>query len=357
MTEKFQEKLVWETAWPDEGLEYLGACPICASQSRSIFHENLVDNTFYIAPGKWTMWRCYDCGNGYLDPRPNKETIDLAYSNYYTHHKTTGKDNYANLSILRKLRRQLVNGYTNWRYSARNKPSSIVGILAAFLIPNLKKVLDRQYRHLPKLPKYGGKLLDVGCGDGSFLKLAQTCGWDVVGIDPDPKAAANAAQQGLVVYKGDIEYFNGETELFDVITLSHVIEHVHEPVKLLKSCRALLKPGGQIWIETPNINSIGHARFKRYWRGLETPRHLVLFNRQSLQQILEGSGLSRVRNRTCPRTSMFKASFAIEQGCSPYEALTLPKLLLWQSLTANYASELVTSKREFLTVTALKDAT
>lgn len=228
-------------------------------------------------------------------------------------------------------------------------------MLTAFAMPSLKRVLDRQYRHLPRLPQCGGRLLDVGCGDGSFLALARTCGWDVVGLDPDPDALSNAAQQGLTVHEGGIEYFADQANLFDVITLNHVIEHVYEPVKVLAACHALLKPGGQLWLETPNIDSLGHARFQQNWRGLETPRHLVIFNRESLGQAFFSAGFPVPQSQTRPSTGMFKASFAMEHGHSPYARLATPKVLKLQAAFAALAGKFLPSRREFLTVTAKKE--
>ena len=267
--------------WPSSGLEYIGVCPVCNDAQRTVMHEGLVDNVFFCAPGKWNMWKCSGCESAYLDPRPSKDSIHLAYKNYYTHLESALKEEYSKLSFFRKLRRKLVNGYTNWQFGTQDSQASRVGVLAAFFIPSLKRRWDREYRHLPKFPPGGGTLLDVGCGDGSFLELAHNCGWNVTGIDFDPEAVANASKRGLAVYQGGIELFEGKSELYDVITLNHVIEHVHAPCSVLKSCYRILKPGGQIWIETPNINSYGHKRFQNNWRGLESPRHLVIFNEKS----------------------------------------------------------------------------
>lgn len=344
----------WTKPWPVDGLELVPECPICGQSERKILHIDLVDNVFRVAPGKWSLWECAKCGSAYLDPRPTQTTIHLAYSDYYTHQGASEKVDYASLSPLRKLRRRLVNGYTNWRYSTHADPFSALGVLAAFAMPNLKKVLDYQYRHMPRLPHGGGVLLDVGCGDGAFLCLARACGWNVVGLDPDPKAVACGAKQGLTVYEGGIEYFDNMSEVFDVITLNNVIEHLHDPIKVLKSCYALLKPGGQLWLETPNINSFGHARFKKNWRGLETPRHLILFNRNSLNQAFVSAGFTAPNDCARPTSRIYWTSFALELGCSPYQKLVMPKLLLWQAKMAAYAEVLLLSRREFLTVVVRK---
>lgn len=302
------------------------------------------------------MRQCASCRSAYLDPRPTPETIHLAYANYYTHQEGRGKDDYATLSPLRKLRRRLVNGYTNWRYGTHAAPSSALGVLFAFALPTLKKVVDHEFRHLPERPNKSGVVLDVGCGDGSFLRRARSCGWNVVGLEPDSKAVANATALGLPVYRGGIEYFSGETELFDVITLNHVIEHVHDPVKVLETCHSLLKPGGQLWVETPNIDSLGHARFQNNWRGLETPRHLTIFNQRSLIQAFKSAGFRKPCLRTRPSAcaNMFKKSFALSQGRPPYEELKLPKALRLQAAGAGLLEFLFPPRREVITISAHK---
>jgi 2-polyprenyl-3-methyl-5-hydroxy-6-metoxy-1,4-benzoquinol methylase len=344
----------WAKPWPTNELESVNQCPVCGEASRTLLHADMVDNSFRAALGKWTLWTCAKCRSAYLDPRPTPATMHRAYVNYYTHQQTTGKDDYTALSPLRKLRRRLVNGYTNWRYGTQALPSSPFGVLAAHAMPSVKKVLDREYRHLPKRPPGDGRLLDVGCGDGSFLSLARTCGWKVVGLDPDPMAVANAASQGLTVHEGGIEYFDGQTELFDVITLNHVIEHVYEPFEVLKRCHVLLKPGGQLWLETPNIDSFGHARFQKNWRGLEAPRHLALFNRHSLGHALVSAGFPSTQDRRCPSpcAGMYRASYAMQHGHSPYDGMAMPKALKLQATLAAVAEMVFPSRREFLTVAA-----
>jgi len=343
-------------SWPEDGLEVVSQCPICKTADRRLVHSNLEDIVFRVAPGKWALWRCANCRVAYLDPRPTPESIHLAYADYYTHQEGRDKDDYGSLSPSRKLRRRLVNGYTNWHYSTHALPSSVIGVIAAFAAPNLRSVLDRQYRHLPRLPKSGGKLLDVGCGSGIFLSLARKAGWEVVGLDPDPLAVVYAAKPGVPVFQGGIEHFEGRSELFDVITLDHVIEHVHEPVKVLTLCHSLLKPGGQLWLETPNLDSFGHARFQNNWRGLEAPRHLVLFNQRSLDKAFVDAGFAepRYRRRPSPSARLFQASYAMQLGRSPYEPVAMPKTLQLQAAFVAFADNILPSRREFLTVTARK---
>ena len=348
----------WVKPWPADKVESVPTCPVCGSAAREVLHEGLIDNVFFVAPGRWILHSCKQCASAYLDPRPTSDSIHLAYASYYTHQKSVSlqKDDYTSLGLFRKLRRRLFNGFTNWRYSTCSHPSSSLGIVVGFAMPRLRKFWDHQYRHMPRLPKGGGKLLDVGCGEGSFLRLAQSVGWDVIGLDPDPKAVTNAADQGLTVYEGGVEYFNGKTELFDVITLSNVIEHLHEPVKVLAACYTLLKPGGELWLETPNIDSFGHLRFGKNWRGLETPRHLVLFSRHSLRLCFIHAGFPLPRDLPRPNlcASMYRASSLIEHGYSPYEGRAAPRgMRVWAAIAA-FAEMLLPSRCEFLIVKARK---
>lgn len=351
------KKYITNSNWPDSDLERVVFCPICNKPDRKLLHRNLIDNTFGVAPGTWSLWRCSHCGCAYMDPCPTPKTIHLAYSSYYTHQRGSEKDDYESLSLFRKFRRILVNGYSNWRYSTKAEPFSYLGVVVALLIPNLRRVLDRQYRNIPKVPKEGGLLLDIGCGNGSFLTLARSCGWNVIGLDPDPKAVEYAKSQDLDVKQGGIEYFREMSNRFDVITMNHVIEHLHEPAKVIEECYALLKPGGQLWIETPNIDSFGHEYFGKNWRGLESPRHLVIFNYKSLNQILKNAGFNTSENVSSPSqcVGMYQASFAMKLGQYPYADIKLPRKILLLAKLASIAEFFWPSRREFLTMIARKE--
>ncbi len=347
----------WEKPWPANELERVSVCPVCSSAEREVLHEGLIDNVFFVAPGRWTMHRCTQCHSAYLDPRPSQASIHLAYGTYHTHQEVPAKSMYSTLGSLRRLRRRMVNGYTNWRFSTREAPATRLGVLALLAVWPLKKRLDREYRNLPRLPK-GGKLLDIGCGSGAFLQIAQSCGWDALGVDPDPKAVANCQRQGLNVFQGGIDYFDGKGPLFDVITLNHVIEHVHDPVAVLADCYRLLKPAGQLWLETPNIDSLGHGRYLKNWRGLEPPRHLVLFNQNSLTTALNRVGFSSIQSKAgpSPLLSMTKSSEAIRHGLPSAHDAQISFAQKCKVMTGRILQAVFPHSREFLTVVARKAA-
>ena len=149
-----------------------------------------------------------------------------------------------------------------------------------------------------------GKLLDLGCGNGRFLALMRDAGWDVRGVEPDPAAAKVAQEQfGIPVIVGPLEDARLPAESFDAITLSHVVEHVYDPIALLSECRRLLKPKGRAVIVTPNIRSLGHQKFGSSWRGLEPPRHLLIFSLTTLRVCCEKAGLHVQILRTSARAA------------------------------------------------------
>jgi SAM-dependent methyltransferase len=148
-----------------------------------------------------------------------------------------------------------------------------------------------------------GRLLDVGCGDGLFLVRMRELGWEVQGIEPD-RAAASVAQSvhGLPVLTSAIEEASLAESSFDVITLGHVIEHVYDPVAVLRRCGRLLKPGGTLVVVTPNARSLGARWYSSWWRGWEIPRHLYVFSPDTLQESAERSGLEIDGLRTTARS-------------------------------------------------------
>jgi 2-polyprenyl-3-methyl-5-hydroxy-6-metoxy-1,4-benzoquinol methylase len=274
--------------WPQADLEAVPYCPICGSHERSVLYNGLTDRTFCVADGAWDLYRCVHCTSGYLDPRPTPESIGRAYAGYYTH-DTEDHPIVRRKGRVRSLLHDLINGYQNHRYGLQRSPALPIGRWLLPLLPSLRTAADAECRHLPPLPTGGGRMLDVGCGNGGFLMLARQAGWQVEGLDFDVGAVETARSRGLEVHHGGIEVLGNRTACFDLITLSHVIEHVHEPQALLQALHSLLKDGGRLWLETPNIGSYCATEFKDDWRGLEPPRHLSVLSWSGLEKILDGA--------------------------------------------------------------------
>jgi 2-polyprenyl-3-methyl-5-hydroxy-6-metoxy-1,4-benzoquinol methylase len=341
------------TPWPDGGLERVASCPICESAERSPLHRQLWDNVFFAAPGIWSLWRCTSCGSAYLDPRPDAATIGLAYSRYYTHEEPERPEAE---TAYQKMRAALGNGYRNGRYGTSRRPTARIGDFLARLIPPLAWPVDVAFRYLPhRRSRPKGRAFDLGCGGGEWLEMAREAGWEVAGSDPDPLARARAAARGIEV-RESIEAWDDQPESFDVVTMSHVIEHVHDPLATLASANRLLKPGGMLFVDTPNIEAIGHDRYGKDWRGLETPRHLVIFNRASLVEALRRSGFVniRYRMRSQPFVGMSLASRRIAAGVDPYDERPRTNLAPAPGILDRIRAAISRRGAEFLTLTCEK---
>lgn len=308
--------------WAEDGLEKLGRCPVCAETSRAILYDDLWDNTFFVAPGRWTMWQCSRCNSGYLDPRPGRETIARAYERYYTHASTSSAFVSGALTPLQKWRTALKNGYLNRRYGTEVASARPAGYRIGKTFSRLTRYVDFEFRFLPSSKATGEKpkLLDLGCGAGDFLVRARSAGWDAHGVDFDPVAVDHARSLGVNATVGGIDQVAGQGILYDAITMSHVIEHVHDPVQTIEAVFALLKPGGYFYIETPNLAAYGRQIHGRHWRGLEPPRHLVIFETETMRRVLKDTGFTKItlRRNASALVGLGDLSLRIAAGLDPY---------------------------------------
>jgi SAM-dependent methyltransferase len=341
--------------WPATGLEKVVACPLCGSGARSTLHEGLQDHAFKCAPGKWTLYRCTGCGGAYLDPRPDAATIGLAYQRYFTHESGRRPVD----SLFTRLRRGIADAYLNHRYGMSYPNALPGGYCLSMLFPRSRGYLDVSFgRHLGLPEGDNRRLLDVGCGNGAFLQFAAHLGWIAEGIDNDASAASAARAAGCNVVSGSLDDLPMRHGSYRHVTLSHVIEHVHDPQKLLRQCRDLLVPGGRLWLQTPNLQGVGHDVFGPSWRGLEPPRHLVLFNRSALTSALAGAGFSGINFLAHPGVTTFiwQESRMIARAVRKNGATGRPKLMasIPGAFIAEIYSALRTDRSEFLTCIAYR---
>ena len=131
-----------------------------------------------------------------------------------------------------------------------------------------------------------------GCGNGRQLERLAQAGWQVEGVDFDERAVQTARRLGLDVRVGDLASVRYPDEKFDAVILSHVIEHVPDPVALLTECRRVLRHGGQLVLATPNSESLGHRTYGKAWLGLDPPRHLLVFTPRALAKAAERAGFN-----------------------------------------------------------------
>ena len=136
--------------------------------------------------------------------------------------------------------------------------------------------------------------LDIALGD-LLVELKRLGFENVKGLDFNARAVERARQRGLDVIQGELGTAGLDEQSLDMIVMTNFIEHVYDPAEELNRCAGLLRPGGLVVGETPNVDSWDYALFRRDWGGYHTPRHLYLFNTENLEALAEKAGL-RVRS-------------------------------------------------------------
>lgn len=275
-------------------LEYLGACPVCGSRVRTLTPMNCSDQTADMASDCWCIHRCGACRSLYLDPRPDEASLASVYDQYFTH--TAEREEIPERGLGRLLWAQ-IQGYLNANYGFSRRPAARLGRWLFKLLPPLRLKLDYYARHLStRRYPIRGRLLDVGCGKGAFLARAKEMGWESTGLDPDPQAVIACHAQGLNALEGSLTALPvGIGSGYDVITMSHSIEHVHDIRAALKGAASILGPCGTLWIALPNPDSLGAMVFASAWRGLHPPYHLCIPPQKVLSRLLRECGYTDVK--------------------------------------------------------------
>jgi 2-polyprenyl-3-methyl-5-hydroxy-6-metoxy-1,4-benzoquinol methylase len=257
--------------------EQVKLCPICNNDGVKLY-ERLCDIRFN-APGEWDISLCKSCTTLWVNPRPLKEELYKCYLEYPTHcdKDIDIEEKEQNVSKWERLKDIILSG---------------------------RKKENQFSKRMFLTEESPGRLLDIGCGNGSYLALMRDNGWDVAGVEPDPKAALLAKERfGLDIFVGNIMEADFPPNSFDAITLSHVIEHVPNPHEVLTHCFFLLKHDGKLAITTPNVESLGRRIFGSAWFHLHPPQHLILYSPTSLRKIVEKVGFRILMLRSLVRTA------------------------------------------------------
>ena len=240
----------------DVTLEHVGCCICGGVDGRPVGVGE--DFEYHTSAQSFLAVRCPSCELVYLDPRPSMADLGQIYPDDY-HAFAFDEEQFG---IVHKVRSRL---------EARR--------------------LLRAGRGLPS----DARVLDVGCGDGFHLDLLRKHGppgWTVRGIDTDTRAVDAARRHGLDVEEGLVEDADIEPGSIDLALCIQTIEHVADPVALLRAIARLLKPGGRLYLITDNTGSPDFWITKgRHWGGYHFPRHWNLFNKPSMRKLADASGL------------------------------------------------------------------
>jgi SAM-dependent methyltransferase len=267
-------------------------CPMCGSNGHAIY-EGLSDQLFAV-PGDWNLKECRSCDLLWIDSLPSNPA-DL-YRNYYTHEENAWGLKEAS------IKSKLLSAAFAYR---ENFPVTWPQRFFYQALGRLRAMRDYAggaVMWLEKIP--GGKLLDIGSGSGEFLARMRDLGWQAEGREFDEGAVAFSRQRySLNIMHGGLPAQELNSQEYDAVTLSHVIEHVVDPFTYFVEANRLLKVRGRLVIVTPNRHSLAHRLFKCDWRGLESPRHFHVFSENGLKEIANKAGFVIRELRTTSRTA------------------------------------------------------
>ncbi len=241
---------------PAEGVD---VCPGCGGSETATLLDHAVDYEYGIQ-GDFRFAQC-SCGLVFLSPRPTLHAIRSFYpAEYHAYQRPTS-------CLFRLLHR------------AQFRPR-----------------IRRYRRYLPE----HGRVLDVGCGDGSLLReIGRQGPWELFGLDFNPEAFASAEDGGAPIhyFAGPIEDASYQRNSFDLIVMHHLLEHVPQPRATVARVFELLRPGGWLVGQLPNYDSIERRFTGRWWNGFHTPRHMQCFSPKTLTGLLKRAGFDSMGTR------------------------------------------------------------
>lgn len=249
-------------------------CPVCQGNEASSF-VRLSDYEYSTVDQSFAFVSCQRCALLRLNPRPRVDQFNKIYpSNYHPFNFSKGK------SI----------GY--WARDLRDR------------------LIIRKYRKY-LLP--GARVIDVGCGDGGFLKLLKKYGhrsYELSACDLNDAILNDLESEGVRIYAGDFLEQEVPAAYFDFVVCFHTLEHVPDPVSMLKKLASSLKPNqGKLVLQVPTPRGLNWLIFKgKYWSGYHTPRHFWLFCFEHIEQMAKQVGLRVVTARTIPSPGFWMQS-------------------------------------------------
>lgn len=234
-----------------EHFENLTTCPVCAG---AVWHHHKDIKDYTVSQEIFHLTTCDVCGFCATNPRPTAAQIGRYYDSpqYISHTNTTTS-----------LQDRIYHTVRQWAIRGKHR-------LVA--------------RH-----KTTGRVLDVGCGTGEFLGYLKSRGYSAKGVEPGVVARVQAIANHTLEVFPSLEQVS-TTEQFNIITMWHVLEHMHDVRATLKKLHAHLSPGGLLVIAVPDRDSWDAQHYDCAWAAFDVPRHLSHFRRADLRRILPEHG-------------------------------------------------------------------
>jgi len=244
------------------------SCLVCGSDEKTVVATAKDYDAGYDI--EWNIVQCQNCGFHFTDPRP---TMDCMLRYFYPEdYVCYQRDNLSPLTAK----------VTDMRWNT-----------GMYLLKReIEKILPDPAQ---------GRILDVGCAHGQILEfLMERTGWDMVGVEPVREIAEQAIKTGAEVHVATLEEAGLDSDSFDVVMMSHVLEHVDDPDVTVREARRILKPGGCLLAFMPDHDGEDRKRLGSLWWGYHVPRHLYHFDHISISQLLEQRGFEVLKVRDTP---------------------------------------------------------
>lgn len=254
-------------------METLTNCPVCSGTKFSPF---LSCKDYTVSRETFTIVRCEACGFRFTNPRPTEKEITKYYeSEEYISHSGT------NRGVVNKL----------------------YGMVRNYTIRKKVQLINQQIQNSKSQIR---NILDIGCGTGEFLNACKENGWSVTGIEPSPIARENAKKNFGIDFYPDVfsplflrnnravsEGYARKSaggEAFSLITMWHVLEHVHQLNKTIEQIKKILAENGSLIIAVPNCNSWDAKKYGEFWAAYDVPRHLYHFTKTDIEKLFSQFG-------------------------------------------------------------------
>lgn len=206
--------------------------------------------------------KCGSCGMVYMEPRPDDESLMGFYPREYWGGRVDGAG-----ELVRAVEERLKEGY-------KLRAVGIAGLT-------------------------GGRVLDIGCGRGEFIALLAARGFDTAGLEPGEEAARRGREAGLNIMHGGVGSVTIPDANFDAVTMWHVLEHMPQPLAALSEVKNMLRPGGRLIVALPDFGGWQATRYGSGWFGIDAPRHLSHFTRETFTAMAGKAGFRVERFVSC----------------------------------------------------------
>lgn len=250
-------------------------CPLCDNQGTYLYTGR---DFMFGGDEEFVYHKCAHCEASYPWPIPSEKQI----ANYYPEDYRIYKDS-VKVKKYSAIKKAILKRKFNYKHLKQP-------VLMKILAPILSLFFHRNSLRF-SLP---GRSLDIGCGNGYLLQKLSDIGWLAEGVEFNGHAVRNCRSLGFTVHHGDLSSAKFDDESFNLITTSHVIEHVPDPDGFLVEISRVLEPGGQLLIRTPNGKALGRKWFGKYWYADDVPRHLIIFTVTNLNALASRHSLHRI---------------------------------------------------------------